>query len=72
MSFYRNIFLSKYLEQKSLVCNGPKNDVKNFVSFYFDGVLWVRAISIFKYSARRLIGSLWAETKVITLTEWFN
>jgi hypothetical protein len=24
LSFYRNIFLSKYLEQKCLVCNGPK------------------------------------------------
>ncbi len=25
-----------------------------------------------KYSARRLIGSLSAESKVITLTAWFN
>ena len=25
-----------------------------------------------KYSVRRLIGSLWANLKVITITEWIN
>jgi hypothetical protein len=34
LSFYRNIFLSQYREQKSLVCNGPKRE-----AFLYESVL---------------------------------
>jgi hypothetical protein len=43
-------------------------DIKNIESKSMS--MSVQTLSI--YSVRRLIGSLWANTKVITITEWFN